>query len=140
VLIGGLGDDTLLGGAGDDTLNGGAGDDYLDGGMGDDTYIFDADAGGNDTLAESASAGTDMLDFGRFSQAISIDLGTVGTVAAAGNLTLTIMDANGFEDVTGTLFSDQIIGNSLANKPGRLHVKLLSQQDFFEVGFVPGGY
>ena len=117
LLIGGAGNDTLLGGAGNDTLNGGAGDDLLDGRAGDDTYQFDAQSNGNDTIAESASAGSDLLDFGSFSQSITVDLGITGTSQlTAGHLFLTFTDGASIENVVGTAYSDQIIGNSLDNK------------------------
>ena len=57
-LSGSDGNDTLNGDAGDDTLDGGAGTDTLIGGLGNDIYIVDSTY---DTIAESASAGTDTI-------------------------------------------------------------------------------
>ena len=130
VFLGGLGNDTLLGGSGNDTLNGGAGDDLLNGGAGDDTYQFDAASDGSDTIVEdemmeedgivtlaaTAGPGSDMLDFGRFPQAVTIDLAMTDPQAVAGNLFLTIANPQSMENVTGTAFSDQIFGNDLDNK------------------------
>jgi Ca2+-binding RTX toxin-like protein len=46
------GNDFLYGGAGNDRLAGGKGDDYLKGGAGNDTFVFDADAGGQDRIGD----------------------------------------------------------------------------------------
>ncbi|EWY41273.1 hemolysin expression modulating protein [Skermanella stibiiresistens SB22] len=51
-LSGGPGDDFLYGGDGNDRLIGGLGNDYLKGNAGKDTFVFGADAGGRDTIAD----------------------------------------------------------------------------------------
>lgn len=62
-IEGGAGDDRLLGGAGDDILVGGEGADYLDGGEGSDTYrIFAADFGAEDVIADTGTAGIDVVE------------------------------------------------------------------------------
>ncbi len=116
-LMGGGGDDVLLGGIGDDTLDGGAGNDVLDGGPGSDVYNFGADAGGNDIINEAANLDEDMLDFDAFASGITLDLGLAGSEQlVGGDLTLSISDPSGVEDVFGTAFADVISGNARPNK------------------------
>jgi Ca2+-binding RTX toxin-like protein len=80
VLNGGAGTDTISGGNGNDTLYGEAGDDTLNGGAGDDTYRFWGNYDlGTDTIAETASNGTDTLDFtGVVESSLQIELMNTG--------------------------------------------------------------
>jgi Ca2+-binding RTX toxin-like protein len=140
ILNGGDGADTLSGGDGDDALNGEGGNDTLttdqgvdslDGGADDDTLIItgthsigDVATGGTGQNVfvfepgttgsiELVSNGEDALDFSQFDSAINIDLGksTVQDVGGGLNLTLTGL----FKSITGTVFGDTIVGNSLDN-------------------------
>jgi RHS repeat-associated protein len=109
--------DVLIGGAGNDTLVGGAGDDTLDGGAGDDVYSFSGSAAlGHDTVVQAASGNIDTLVFSSLGGAITIDIGsTAAQVVRAGQLTLTLSDANGIDNVQGTAYADTITGNSGGN-------------------------
>ncbi|MGV8894808.1 MAG: calcium-binding protein [Burkholderiaceae bacterium] len=117
IINGGIGDDTITasggngtvnGGAGNDTItalggngiiDGGTGDDTMTGGTGDDTYYVDSVG---DTVAESASAGTDTVF-----ASIGYTLGT-----NLENLTLTGTSAlNG----TGNALNNKLSGNSADN-------------------------
>ena len=128
---GGAGNDVAKGGAETDLLNGGAGNDTLSGGKGDDTYLFgDADAPETDTVAELASEGTkDLLDFSAVTGAVVVNLGTTlingltseQALATHENRTIktgatgTNKQALNFENVTGGLGDDSILGNAAAN-------------------------
>ena len=92
----GGGDDTLVGGGGGDTFNAGAGDDALEGNIGVDTLN-----GGADTITYANAAG-----------AISVDLSAnaVSNDGDGGSDTLTSI-----ENVTGSAFSDVIIGDTGVN-------------------------
>jgi Ca2+-binding RTX toxin-like protein len=84
-MRGGDNDDTILGGADDDYLDGGLGDDVLNGGLGFDRVSFAVDA----------------------TVGVTVDLNIAGAQATGhGNDTLT-----GVEHVSGTKFSDIIIGD-----------------------------
>ena len=90
---------TLTGNTGNNTLNGGAGGDAMSGGAGNDTYVVDHVS---DTVTESASAGTDVVQ-----SAVTFTLG-----ANLENLTLTGTAAiNG----TGNTLANVLVGNSGAN-------------------------
>ena len=63
-IIGGANNDSLTGNTLANLITGGAGDDTLAGGTGNDSYLFDADTNlGTDTLTETATGGTDLIDF-----------------------------------------------------------------------------
>jgi len=90
---------TLTGNTGNNTLSGGAGADAMSGGTGNDTYVVD---NASDTVTESASAGTDVVQ-----SAVTFTLG-----ANLENLTLTGTAAiNG----TGNTLANTLVGNSGAN-------------------------
>ncbi len=118
-LVGGGGDDVLIGSIGNDTLDGGAGNDVLDGGAGSDVYNFGADAGGNDAINEAVNLDEDMLDFDAFTNGVTLDLGLTVAQIVGGNLTLTLNDPSGVEDVFGTAFADVIAGNDRSNRAHR---------------------
>src|SRR5262249_6738547 len=111
------GGDRLEGGSGSDTLHGGADDDFLLGEEDGDTYAFDGANLGHDGVFESESdTGIDALDFSGFAASVTLDLGsTDDQVVSADNLTLTLADGLGIEDVTGSAFNDVIHGNSADN-------------------------
>jgi Ca2+-binding RTX toxin-like protein len=85
-LRGNGGNDTLLGGLGDDFLNGGQGDDYIDGGAGFDRAAY----------FTGATAG------------VHVDLNLQGTAQDTGQGLDTLV---GIENLTGTAFSDTLIGD-----------------------------
>jgi Ca2+-binding RTX toxin-like protein len=85
-LRGNAGDDTLLGGSGDDLLYGNAGNDYMDGGDGFDRVGF----------FSGATAG------------VHVDLNIQGIAQDTGQGMDTLVN---IENVTGTLFSDTLIGD-----------------------------
>ena len=129
-VLGGSRDDTLTGNAldnrlegrnGNDTLTGGDGDDTLVGGNGSDTYLFDADGPlGHDDLVEVANATTssdvDTIDFnGTTTQALSLNLSLTFSQSVAPTLSLTLSDANGFENLYGGGKNDTLIGNARNN-------------------------
>lgn len=116
-LNGGAGNDTLIGGNGNDTLIGGAGDDILDGGAGDDMYSFSGSTDlGSDTVVQATSGNLDTLGFGSFGGAIVVDISmTTPQVVRAGQLTLTLSDGAGIDNVQGTAYDDVILGNTGGN-------------------------
>ncbi|MBN1006127.1 DUF4347 domain-containing protein [Amphritea pacifica] len=88
-LDGGAATDTVEGGAGNDTLLASAGGDDLSGGSGDDIYQFSDAADWNGTrVTESASGGTDSLDFSLVSADLTFTLNdmaaTGATISATG--------------------------------------------------------
>ncbi|WP_431857827.1 hypothetical protein [Azospirillum sp.] len=92
---GGDGDDTLLGGAGDDSLSGGEGNDQLWGGAGADRL----DGGG----------GRDMAVYLSSAEGVTVDLRLDG-VQDGGSATGDRL--TGVEDLTGSRFSDRLIGDA----------------------------
>ncbi len=116
-LDGGAGDDHLIGGSGNDTLIGGAGDDLIDCGLNNDVVSFSGIGNlGSDTIVQPASGNLDTLVFSNFGGAITIDIGTTALqVARVAQLSLTLSDANGFDNVQGTAYADTIYGNSGGN-------------------------
>jgi len=120
LLYGDAGDDDIFGGDGDDTLIGGMGNDSLSGDAGGDTYRFGSfltvENLGVDTVLESSGMGVDTLDFSMFSSAVVIDLNSQSTqtIGTSGLLELTYAGQE-IENVTGTLFTDVIVGNHLDN-------------------------
>jgi len=84
----------------------------LRGGSGTDTFVFAGGNLGHIYVTKAAGAGTGTLDFTNFPAPITLDISqTTDQVVSSGNLTLTISDANGITNVTGTRFADQIHGN-----------------------------
>jgi serralysin len=115
VILGRGGHDTIAGGGGSDYLSGGDGNDSLNGGLGDD--VLEAGAG-DDHLEGGGGAdfliggdGIDTADYHRSLGGITVDLitGTGSGGEAAGDFLFEI------ENLVGSLFSDLLIGNGLAN-------------------------
>ena len=121
VLTGMGGDDMIKGESGDDVLEGSAGNDSIEGGAGNDRYVFAGGALGHDTLIESDNSVEndphDLLDFSRFidNVAISLDSAIEVQTVSAGHLLLALQNADGFEDVIGSQFSDSIETNARDN-------------------------
>ena len=136
LLLGEAGNDTLEGGQGSDLLSGDVGSDFLSGGSGDDYLYGDAD---EDTLL--GESGNDLIDGGSEADVVSyvtspssaivnidetssynnvaypFDLEPSFTIAAG-----TALDGFGntdtlrnLENITGSNYSDVLIGNALSN-------------------------
>jgi RTX calcium-binding nonapeptide repeat (4 copies) len=123
-LSGGSGADVLAGGDGVDTLEGRRGSDALRGGPGSDRYLFAPHTGtfigpaglGSDTITEAANLDADRLDFSALAGGVKVFLGTTyPQTVKSGYLTLTLSDALGVENVTGTPGADTIYGNNRPN-------------------------
>jgi serralysin len=93
-ILGNAGGNRLFGNAGADTLDGGAGNDSLDGGAGDDRLI--------------GGTGTDIIDYSRFSGAISFNLAG-GTASGSGIGTDTFLDIEG---AAGGQAADYFVGDT----------------------------
>lgn len=107
-LIGDGNNNVLTGGNGLDTITGGDGDDTLNGQNGDDTFI-----GGAGADAHNGGGGAhDKIDYAGSGSGVFVDLrpGGAGSFGDAAGDTWT-----GIEDVTGSVFDDQIIGSTAAN-------------------------
>ncbi len=103
-LYGNAGVDVMDGGEGKDLLDGGDGNDIMNGGAGDDTLI-----GGNGADQMDGGEGIDTADYST-GGIIGIDLGNGITAGAALGDVLT-----NIENITGSGFDDQIIGDSHDN-------------------------
>ena len=106
ILTSGSGTDLLLGGEGDDELDGGSGNDTLNGGLGNDLLI-----GGAGADALEGGDGSDTVDYSTSAAGVLVSLlsGTASGGDAQGDTLLSI------EHVTGSLFSDNLAGNSAGN-------------------------
>ncbi|ESQ86721.1 hypothetical protein ABAC460_22605 [Asticcacaulis sp. AC460] len=106
-LTGGSGGNYLDGAAGADTLRGEGGSDYLVGNGGDDLVLGGA---GNDGMV--GGDGTDTVSFNDAAASVTVSLAiTSGQVTGAGWDTL-----SGFENLTGSGFSDRLTGDANANR------------------------
>jgi Ca2+-binding RTX toxin-like protein len=115
-IIGGAANDTLTGNTLVNVLTGGAGDDTLSGGNGNDSYLFDADNPlGTDTLVETATGGTDLIDFTGTSASVTLDLSLATTQVINTNLSLNLQNGAVFENSIGGDGADTLVGNSLIN-------------------------
>jgi Ca2+-binding RTX toxin-like protein len=135
-LYGGIGDDLLQGGPGNDLLGGGFGADSIDGQEGDDYVrgdgtidrIFDT-GGGSDTLSYASGVtpgfgggiDTGVANFPsgeNGERGVNLDLGVTGLngnngIAGEGG-GFDEVEADSFETVIGTPFSDYIVGGAAA--------------------------
>jgi hypothetical protein len=113
-LYGEDGTDTLKGGSSADVLEGGIGNDTIYGGSGDDTYVFaGTNSLGTDTLFETASGGSDTLDFSALDYGIGLDIDLFAdddVFVSNGGKTLQV-DLNyanwQVENVVGTIYNDR---------------------------------
>jgi Ca2+-binding RTX toxin-like protein len=141
-LYGGIGDDTVFGNDGADLLSGGFGTDTLDGGNNDDVARGDATV---DVLRDTGSTTGDTLSFATAvapgfrgtvsvpgfppddnSQERGVDLRLDGNPAPCGTQSCNNdaryggggdqISVAGFENVTGSPFSDRIVGSAAANR------------------------
>lgn len=99
VLIGGFGNDTLKGRGGNDWLVGGTGNDFLNGGAGIDTADYSSRSiNGQSYLGATAD--------------VTVNLNLTGAQNTGGAGLDTLVS---IENVTGTNFSDTLIGNETSN-------------------------
>jgi Ca2+-binding RTX toxin-like protein len=100
-IFGGQGDDTLMGDAGADMLFGNKGDDWLSGGSGNDGFVYDAQNGGEDMIADF-SDGEDLLYFIASTDsdvvAQNVDGGAMISVNGGDDILLVGFDANNFDE------------------------------------------
>ena len=115
-VIGGAGNDALTGNTLGNLLTGGAGNDTLAGGTANDTYLFDADSNlGTDTLVETATGGTDLIDFTGTSAGVTLDLSLATAQVVNANLALNLQNGSVFDNATGGDGNDILLGNALFN-------------------------
>lgn len=118
VLIGGDGDDYLKGEGGNDLLEGGEGFDTLAGGAGDDNYLFFAAIVNQvDTVLELVGEGSDTLNFGALTTAVTVNLSSDTALATMDHRIVqaaTGQSAN-IENASGGSGNDQITGNAADN-------------------------
>ncbi|MBD2568896.1 M10 family metallopeptidase C-terminal domain-containing protein [Anabaena lutea] len=104
------------GNAGSNVLRGNSANNTLAGGNGNDTYAFLANTAlGTDTITETATGGTDTLDFTDTTAAVKVNLGTTTTQTVNSNLKLVLSANNVIENATGGNGNDRLTGNSLNN-------------------------
>jgi Ca2+-binding RTX toxin-like protein len=112
-LLGGTGDDTLLGGEGADTLDGSDGADSMAGGTGDDVYRVD-DPG--DTIAEGATAGTDLVlasvSWRLGANLENLTLTAPGLVGLGNALANQLSGSDGADTLRGGAGADTLVGNA----------------------------
>lgn len=104
VLWGLAGNDALVGNAGDDTLNGGLGNDTLNGGLGTDTADYS-----NVTIGGSSFGGTATPVFPGATTGVTVNLTLTGAQNTGGAGLDTLV---GMENISGTIFTDVLTGNS----------------------------
>lgn len=103
-LFGNGGIDTMDGGDGNDMVDGGDGNDILNGGAGDDKL-----AGGNGADQIDGGEGSDTVDYSQ-GNVVGIDLANGITAGGAAGDVL-----SNIENVTGSGFDDQILGDDQDN-------------------------
>ena len=104
-LNGTAGDDVIAGGGGNDLIRGGGGNDLICGDDGDDTMLGGP---GDDTLV--GGSGSDTAGYGRATNGVVVDV-AAGRSSGQGDDTLTSI-----ENVIGSRFDDQIVGDAGANE------------------------
>jgi Ca2+-binding RTX toxin-like protein len=105
------------GNAGANVLTGNSANNILAGLDGNDTYVFVANSLlGIDTINETATGGTDTLDFTGTNGPIRLNLGVItNQTVVTSNLTLKLSAIDGIENVYGGNGSDRLTGNNLSN-------------------------
>ncbi len=113
---GGTGNDRLTGNILNNTLIGGNGNDQLQGLVGNDIYSFLANSAlGTDTITETTTGGTDIIDFSGTTVAVNVNLGLTTLQTVNSNLKLIISANNVIENATGGIGNDSLTGNTLNN-------------------------
>lgn len=103
------------GNSGNNILTGNTGNNTLTGGAGNDTYRYAVtQALGTDTIVESATGGTDTIDFTGTTSTVKLNLAqTTQQIVVTNQLNLIL--SNFIENVTGGSGNDTLTGNSLNN-------------------------
>jgi Ca2+-binding RTX toxin-like protein len=104
-LSGGASEDELWGDSGADTLAGGSGDDYLEGGSGDDLFL--AGDGADDIRG---GTGLDTVDFSADLEGVDVTINAPRSLAGA------IETMRDIENLVGTLYADNIVGDAGLNR------------------------
>jgi Ca2+-binding RTX toxin-like protein len=105
---------SLFGGNGDDTLAAVSGTVTLSGDTGNDTYEFAGPGQGSYTLTETPG-GSNSIDFSAFSTGVTFNLGS-SQPQTVGGATITLSDPQDFANLSGSSYSDVLIGNSGDNR------------------------
>ncbi len=87
----------------------------LEGGVGNDAYQFDADAALGAYSLHDAGAGIDTIDLSTTSQNVALNLNLTTPQVVNANLSLTLVTATVFENVTGGSGNDILRGNARNN-------------------------
>jgi Ca2+-binding RTX toxin-like protein len=115
-VIGSDFDDEIHGNLRANTIEGNEGDDLLEGREGDDIYVFIGENLGFDTIIEEANRDRDTLDFEDFGGSVILDLAVTDLqVVNDDHLTLQLSSDTSIEDVIGSVFDDEIRGNTRDN-------------------------
>ncbi|WP_020474715.1 LamG-like jellyroll fold domain-containing protein [Zavarzinella formosa] len=132
-------DDSLSGNARDNRLTGGKGNDTLAGRAGNDTYVFAGSQLGSDTVNEVSDQDSDTLDFAEFDGPANVNLSLTTPQVFGPDLTLTLGDGEGLENVVGTGYSDSITGNDrdnhLTGGGGADTIRGGAGNDYLQAGF-----
>ena len=115
-LIGGAGNDALTGNSLPNQIIGGGGNDTMAGSTGDDVYFYPTDATpqGSDRITEVAGEGTDLIELGAATLAITFDMGLTIAQVLNANLSLTLTNPEVEEVNTGS-GADIVSGSNSAN-------------------------
>jgi len=115
-LNGGDGDDIIYGQEGDDQLGPGAGTDYLYGGTGNDTFGLASGYGGSGSkyLYEYTDEGTDHVSLYGLGSGVTFSLAVTAGQSVPGG-TIYLNSGSTFENLSGTVYADNLTGNTLAN-------------------------
>ena len=104
------------GNAGNNVLTGNSANNTLSGLNGNDTYSFVANSAlGTDTITETATGGTDTIDFTGTTAAVNVNLGVTTSQTVNSNLKLILSANNVIENATGGTGNDRLTGNTLNN-------------------------
>ncbi|QSV62267.1 MAG: hypothetical protein HEQ26_05345 [Dolichospermum sp. DL01] len=104
------------GNAGNNVITGNSANNTLSGLNGNDTYSFVANSAlGTDTITETATGGTDTIDFTGTTAALNVNLGVTTSRTVNSNLKLILSANNVIENATGGTGNDRLTGNALNN-------------------------
>ncbi|MBO1055424.1 MAG: hypothetical protein HEQ27_02390 [Dolichospermum sp. JUN01] len=104
------------GNAGNNVITGNSANNTLSGLNGNDTYSFVANSAlGTDTITETATGGTDTIDFTGTTAALNVNLGVTTSQTVNSNLKLILSANNVIENATGGTGNDRLTGNALNN-------------------------
>jgi Ca2+-binding RTX toxin-like protein len=104
------------GNAGNNVITGNGANNTLSGLNGNDRYSFVANSAlGTDTITETATGGTDTIDFTGTTAGVNVNLGVATSQTVNSNLKLIISANNVIENATGGTGNDRLTGNTLNN-------------------------